>query len=56
MISYHFTSLYFDACGVSRAAGPFSSAAEGDELKHGLFTHAVPEGLDSLRWPVRRSG
>jgi uncharacterized caspase-like protein len=31
--------------GVLAAARPFSLAAESDELEHGLFTHAVLEGL-----------
>jgi hypothetical protein len=31
--------------GILAAARPFSLAAESDELSHGLFTHAVLEGL-----------
>ena len=31
--------------GILAAARPFSLAAESDELRHGLFTHAVLEGL-----------
>jgi uncharacterized caspase-like protein len=31
--------------GILAAARPFSLAAESDELGHGLFTHAVLEGL-----------
>jgi uncharacterized caspase-like protein len=31
--------------GILAAARPFSLAAESDELEHGLFTHAVLEGL-----------
>ncbi|MHC4980523.1 MAG: caspase family protein [Planctomycetota bacterium] len=31
--------------GILAAARPFSLAAESDELRHGLFTHALLEGL-----------